>query len=138
MNNYLLWESDELEIVTPKNPHISLSEGQHFVVLTKNEIPNAWSDPELSAKAFLLATQLCRILEANKIAPWFNIQANGNWGLLPGTTPRFHVHVYTRLKTGKTWGQPVQLPLQPKTYNNEPLPESARHKISEMLDKNLC
>ncbi len=57
--------------------------------------------------------------------PWFNIQSNGNWGLLPGVTPFFHVYIYGRNKTSE-WGKPITLPEAPKTYKNEPMPEGDR------------
>lgn len=136
MKNFALWENDEFEVVTPKNPHIPPEEGFQLVILTKHEIIAAWSDPDLSAKAFHLSARVCQILEEMKLAPWFNIQANGNWGLLPGTTPRFHIHIYARLK-GKTWGQPVQLPLAPKTYTNSPISEDIRNLLTRILRERL-
>ena len=60
-------------------------------------------------------------MEKLKIAPWFNIQANGNWGLLQGTKPFFHIHIYGRNKT-TNWAKPLILPEAPKTYQNTPMP----------------
>ena len=71
-----------------------------------------------------------------KLAPWFNLQANGNWGLLPGNKPWFHIHVYARRK-GKTWAMPVQLPLTPGTFHNKPMTEKERKILSEALNKRL-
>ena len=129
MNIFTLWENEQLSILTPKNPHIPYSEGIHVIVSPKQEVANAWQDIDLSEATFRLATLSCKIMDDLGIAPWFNIQANGNWGLLPGATPFFHVHIYGRNKTD-SWGKPVTLPEAPKTYNNEPMPEEDRVKLS--------
>lgn len=127
-NNYLLWEDDEFEIRTPFNPHVPYSEGAHLVVSAKKAIANAWEDPEIAAQAFKLAAKACKIMDEMKLSSWFNLQANGNWGLLPGGTPFFHIHVYGRNKTN-SWGKPIILPEAPKTYQNDPMPESDRNKL---------
>lgn len=136
MNNFPLWDNSNFEVVTPKNPHVPTEEGLHVVVLPKKEITSAWADPELCGHAFNLAAQVCKIMEELEMAPWFNIQANGNWGLLPGGTLQFHIHIYARLK-GKTWGMPVQLPLAPGTYTNDPMSEPLRQKLADALSENL-
>lgn len=69
-------------------------------------------------------------MEKIQFAPWFNIQANGNWGLLPGNQPFFHVHIYGRNKT-LSWGKPIVLPEAPGTYQNAPMPESDRTTLTE-------
>lgn len=134
-NNYLLWENDEFEIRTPTNPHIPYSEGLHIVVASKEGIANAWEDPSLSSKAFKLAAKACKIMDELKLTPWFNLQANGNWGLLPDATPFFHIHIYGRNKTAN-WGKPLVLPEAPKTYKNDPMPEEDRLKLIQAF-KNL-
>ena len=131
-----LWSNEKFEIFTPANPHISPEEGLHVVVYPKTNIPFAWTDPELCAEIFRIAAKVAQIMEELKLAPWFNLQANGNWGLLPGNTPKFHVHVYARRK-GKTWGMPVQLPSTPKTYQNKPMTEDERKNLSEALKIHL-
>jgi diadenosine tetraphosphate (Ap4A) HIT family hydrolase len=70
------------------------------------------------------------------MAPWFNIQFNGNWGLLPGNTPFFHLHVYGRNKTAN-WAKPVVLPEAPKTYQNAPMPEADQSKLIEAFRAEL-
>lgn len=132
MNSIILWENSEFAVSTPKNPHIPYSEGMHLVVAPKTDIPNAWADVELASKAFRLASQVCRTLSDLDMAPWFNLQANGNWGLLEGNTPFFHIHVYGRNKT-QTWGKPLVLPEAPGTYTNDPMPEADQNKISAAL-----
>lgn len=135
-NNYLLWENDEYIVKTPFNPHIPYSEGLQIIVATKTEIKTAWEDPNAASKAFKIAAEACGIAEDLQLAPWFNIQSNGNWGLLPGATPFFHVHIYGRNKTD-SWGRPIVLPEAPKTYMNEPMPESDREKLIEALKSQL-
>lgn len=71
-------------------------------------------------------------MEDLHIAPWFNIQANGNWGLLPGAEKFFHIHIYGRNKTN-AWGKPLILPELPGIYQNEPMPESDRAILIEAL-----
>ena len=75
-------------------------------------------------------------MEELQLAPWFNLQANGNWGLLPGNSPRFHVHIYAR-RRGKTWGMPVQLPFAPRTYHNKPITKEERENLSDALNSRL-
>jgi len=136
MNTFLLWENSEFEVVTPKNPHVPYVQGLHIIVAPKREVPNAWTNITLSADTFGLAAQVCQILEKIQFAPWFNIQANGNWGLLPGGKPFFHVHIYGRNKTD-TWGKPITLPMLPKTYQNEPMPESDRNTLIEVFKSSI-
>jgi len=127
-NNFLLYENDSFVIKTPFNPHQPYKEGLHVIVVPKEGLENAWQNPSVSAKAFELAAKACKIMEQLDLAPWFNIQVNGNWGLLPGTTPFFHIHIYGRNKTD-AWGKPIVLPEMPKTYHNDPMPEADRNKL---------
>jgi len=133
MNSIILWENSEFAVSTPKNPHIPYSEGMHLVIAPKVDVPNAWEDVDLASKAFRLASQVCKVLSDLSMAPWFNIQANGNWGLLEGNTPFFHIHVYGRNKT-PTWGKPLVLPEAPGTYTYDPMPEAHQNKISAALE----
>lgn len=136
MSTFTLWENDAFSISTPKNPHLPYIEGAHIIVSPKREAPNAWTDLELSATTFRLASQACQVMEKMQFAPWFNIQANGNWGLLPGGQPFFHVHIYSRNKTS-TWGKPVVLPEAPGTYQNDPMPEGDRTALSQAFKSAL-
>lgn len=131
-NNYLLWEDDTFVVCTPFNPHISYEEGLHIIVKLKKEMQTAWQDPDLSGRAFTLAAHVSKIAEDLDISPWFNLQANGNWGLLPGAEKFFHIHVYGRNQTAN-WGKPISLPEAPNTYHNEPMPEFVRDQISQVL-----
>ena len=134
--SWALWSDDEFEVFTPFNPHIPSEEGLHVIVVPKAEIYSAWVDENLCAETFRVATKVAQVMEELKLAPWFNLQANGNWGLLPGSTPWFHVHVYARRK-GRTWGMPVQIPLAPGTYHNELMTEQERKDLSRALEKHL-
>lgn len=67
---------------------------------------------------------------------WFNLQANGNWGLLPGASPFFHIYIYGRNKTD-SWGKPIILPIEPKTYSNAPMPEGDRTILADKLSVEL-
>lgn len=135
-NNFILWENESFEIRTPFNPHIPYSEGGHLLVVPKADVPNAWEDPELAAEAFKLAATVCKIMDEMKLYPWFNLQANGNWGLLPGGTPFFHIHIYGRNKTD-SWGKPIVLPEAPKTFQNDPMPEEDRNKLIKAFKSGL-
>lgn len=121
----LLWENEDLTIVTPLNPHIPYKDGLHLVVISKVTIENAWQDADFSSYVFKTAAKACSIMQSIGIAPWFNIQANGNWGLLPGNKPYFHIHIYGRNKTQR-WAKPLILPEAPNTYKNKPMPEKDR------------
>lgn len=135
-NNYLLWENDTFLVKTPFNPHIPYSEGLHILVAPKADVVTAWEDSELSGEAFKLASKVSKVISDLNLAPWLNLQANGNWGLLPGATPFFHIHIYGRNKT-ESWGKPITLPELPKTYNNEPMPEYDRELLTRALKENL-
>lgn len=135
-NNFLLWEDDVFIICTPFNPHLSYSEGPIVIVKTKRDLESAWQDPDLSAEAFGLAAKVCTVMEDLQLTPWFNLQANGNWGLLPGSTPYFHIYIYGRNKT-ESWGKPIVLPTAPGTYQNDPMPELDRKALSETLEASL-
>jgi diadenosine tetraphosphate (Ap4A) HIT family hydrolase len=135
-NNYLLWENDTFLVKTPFNPHIPYSEGLHVIVAPKNDILSAWEDPELSGEAFKLASKVSKIISNLDLAPWQNLQANGNWGLLPGATPFFHIHIYGRNKT-ESWGKPITIPELPKTYSNDPMPDADRELLANALKDNL-
>jgi len=137
MNIYTLWENDTFSISTPKNPHMPYSEGAHIIVSPKQELPNAWTDLDLSTATFRLATEACQVMERLQLSPWFNIQANDNWGLLPGNQPFFHVHVYGRNQTDR-WGKPVILPDAPGTYQNDPMPETDRAALAEAFNASLA
>lgn len=130
--SYTLWSGEKFEVITLQNPHIPVQEGFHLLITLKERVPSAWTNPALCGEAFELSARVCQVMEKLELAPWFNLQANGNWGLLPNSTPHFHVHIYARRK-GKTWGMPVQLPLAPNTYNNEPMSDGEREKLSEVL-----
>jgi len=125
-----LWENDKFIIQTPLNPHLPNSEGLQLIVWSKQHLENAWQNPELGGEMFTVAAKACRIMEELEMAPWFNIGALGNWGLLPGRTPSFHIHIYGRNKTA-SWAKPLVLPEAPGTYHNEPMPESDRNKLIE-------
>lgn len=129
-HNPLIWENDEFVVRTPLNPHIPLREGFHLVVSTQKEISAAWDDAVLAGKAFQLASEICKRMKNMELSPWFNIQANGNWGLLEGASPFFHIHIYTRNKT-ESWGKPITLPEAPKTYKNETMPSELIGRLRE-------
>ena len=135
-NNYLLWEDDTFMVKTPFNPHTTYLEGLHVIVAPKADVLSAWEDPELSGEAFKLASKVSKIISDLNLAPWLNLQANGNWGLLPGATPFFHIHIYGRNKT-ESWGKPITLPELPKTYSNEPMPERDRELLTRAFKEDL-
>jgi diadenosine tetraphosphate (Ap4A) HIT family hydrolase len=135
-NNYSLWDNDTFIVKTPFNPHTPYSEGLHIIVAPKADITSAWEDPELSGEAFKLAAKVSQVITDLGMAPWLNLQANGNWGLLPGATPFFHIHIYGRNKTD-SWGKPITLPELPKTYHNAPMPEADRELLARTLSESL-
>ena len=135
-NNFVIWENEAFMIKTPFNPHTPYSEGPHLLVAPKADIITAWEDIEASTAAFHLASKICKVMDEINFAPWFNIQANGNWGLLEGATPFFHIHIYGRNKTD-SWGKPIVLRELPKSYQNEPMPESDRNLLIDAFKKSL-
>lgn len=136
MNIFTLWENGDFRISTPKNPHIPYKEGLHVIIAPKQIVANAWQDIDLTEATFKLAAATCKVMADSGLAPWFNIQANGNWGLLPGAKTFFHVHVYGRNMT-ETWGKPILLPEAPQSYQNNPMPESDRLELTAVLETSL-
>ena len=123
--SYLLWENERFVIHTPANPNIPYTEGAHLYVAPKNSLFAAWDNAALAGQTFELAAKACAIMKDLELAPWFNLQANGDWGHLPGRSLYFHIHIFGRNKT-EAWGQPIALPKAPGTYHNEPMPEKDR------------
>ncbi|HEX3568554.1 MAG TPA: hypothetical protein VHT70_02655 [Candidatus Saccharimonadales bacterium] len=136
MDTFTLWKNDEFSIITPDNPHVPYTEGLHVLVISKQDVAAAWDNPELAGKTFELAATACKIMVELGLAPWFNLQANGNWGLLPGGKPHFHIHIYGRNKTA-AWGKPISLPEAPGTYHNSPMPDEDRTKLAAALRARL-
>lgn len=135
-NNHLLWENDTFIVCTPFNPHLPYNEGPVVIVKPKANIANSWQDPSLTGSAFELSATVCQIMDKLTMTSWFNLQANGNWGLLPGAAPFFHIYIYGRNKTD-SWGKPIVLPEVPGTYQNDPMPEADRDRLTDALRASL-
>lgn len=133
---WILWSNKKFVIFTPANPHLPSKEGLHIVVRPKKKVASACSNPKLCAEAFKLAAKVSQTMKKLKMAPWFNLQANGNWHFLTGGPSHFHVHIYARRK-GKTWGMPVQLPAKPGIFHNKPMTKKERGNLSEALNSYL-
>ena len=134
---WTLWEDERFVVWTTANPHLPPEEGCHVLVAPKDPPPHAWADPSVTAATFELTARVCQVLERLGIAPWFNLQANGNWGLLPGGKPHLHVHIYARRPGGKTWAQPVDLPKAPGAFGFAPLDAATRDRLAAALRETL-
>jgi len=130
---WTLWEDERFVVATTANPHLPPEEGCHVLVWPKDPPPHAWTDPVLTGAVFELAARVCQVMERLGLADWFNLQANGNWGLLPGGTPHLHVHIYGRRRGGVTWAQPVELPKAPGGFGFAPLSEPDRARLTAAL-----
>jgi len=128
-DEFALWKNEKFIVTTLRNPHIPKSEGCHLVIRPLRELKRAWDDSKLCGEAFELASRISKVLIDEKIVDWTNLQNNQNWGLLPGGKLFFHVHIYGRKKSGKTWGQPVEIPKNPGTFKNEPMAERDIQKL---------
>ena len=138
MSNYwVLWEDEGFIITTPKNPHISPEEGCHIKINPKISMEKSWDDPVLAGKTFEFAAKASKIIVQEKIADWVNIQNNGNWGLLPNRKLNFHIHIYGRKKSGKTWIKPVKLPELPNTFRNKPMSFEERERLKSRFCKDF-
>lgn len=132
-----LWEDARFVVTAPGNPHLPPEEGCHVLVWPRDAPPHAWADPAVTAATFELAARVAGVLVALGLADWVNLQANGNWGLLPGATPRLHVHIYGRRRSGTTWAQPVDLPKAPGRFGFAPLAEPDCGRLSAALAEAL-
>ena len=135
--SWTLWEDEQFRVWTTANPHFPPEEGFHALVAPKDPPPHAWADPAVTAATFELTARVCQVMERLGMAPWFNLQANGNWGLLPGARPHLHVHIYARRQGGKTWAQPVDLPKAPGDFGFPPLDEPTRARLAAALAEAL-
>lgn len=135
--NWTLWQDARFVVSTPANPHVPPEEGCHLQVWPRQAPAHAWADPALTGAAFELAARVSRVLERLGLVDWVNLQANGNWGLLPGATPRLHVHIYGRRRGGQTWGEPVDLPKAPGQFGFSPLSEADRERLTGALAETL-
>jgi len=136
-NNIILWQNPDFIVFTPKNPHLSLAQGRHLVAMPKKSMTAAWDNPVLAGKCFALAAQVAKIWINLNLVQWANLQFNGNWGLLTGRTPFFHVHIYGRKKTSSTWGQPVVLPKLPGSFHFPTMPEQEIKLLKKTFKKQL-
>jgi diadenosine tetraphosphate (Ap4A) HIT family hydrolase len=135
--NWTLWEDARFAVSTTANPHLPPEEGCHLLVWPKDPPPHAWADPAVTAATFELAARVSQVLERLGLVDWVNLQANGNWGLLPGSKSHLHVHIYGRRRGGKTWAQPVELPKAPGQFGFAPLSETDRNRIAAALAEAL-
>ncbi len=133
---FVLWKNDKFVLSTPKNPHLPKSEGCHLIIRPTKNLEKAWDNSKLCGEAFELASKIAKILIDEKIVDWVNLQYNDNWGLLKGKLS-FHVHIYGRKKSGKTWMQPVELPKLPGTFINEPMSKNDIEKLTAKLKEIL-
>ena len=131
------WQDARFAVTTTANPHLPPEERCHLLVLPKDPPPHAWADPAVTAAAFELAARVSQVLVRLGLADWVNLQANGNWGLLPGAEPHFHVHLYGRRCGGSTWAQPVDLPKAPGQFGFAPLSEADRTRLAAALAEAL-
>ncbi len=136
-DTWTLWEDARFVVTTPGNPHLPPEEGCHLLVWPQDAPPNAWADPALTAATFELAARVSQVLERLGLVDWVNLQANGNWGLLLGATPKLHVHIYGRRRGGKTWAQPVDLPKAPGQFGFAPLSAADRERLTTALAEAL-
>ena len=133
-NDWVLWKNEEMSLEAAFHPAISRSEGFHLVLLQKKGVasPSPWADPKLYAKMSLLAAKASRVIRIAGMADWINIHYDGNIGAAKGN-PKMHIHIFGRLKTGKLWGGPLQLPSGEGSHGNEPLTEEERAKFREVF-----
>jgi diadenosine tetraphosphate (Ap4A) HIT family hydrolase len=136
-DQWTLWEDARFKVWTTSNPHLPPEEGCHLLVAPKDPPAHAWADPAVTAATFGLTARVCQVLERLGLIDWANLQANGNWGLLPGGKPHLHVHIYGRRKGGTTWAQPVDLPKSPGAFGFAPLSEDDRARIGAALAEAL-
>jgi len=127
----VLWENEEMSLQSAFKPAIPREEGFHLVLLQKKDIPSPWTDPELYARMSRVAAITSGVLIEVGMAEWANIQYNGN--LDAGKKPKMHIHIFARLKTGKLWGGPLQLPRGEGPYGNEPLTDEEVARLRSAL-----
>lgn len=131
-NEWVLWENDEMSLQAAFNPAIPREEGLHIVLLQKKNVPSPWSDPELFSRMSMFAAKVGGVLINMGMADWVNIHCDGNIGAAKGN-PKMHIHIFGRLKTGRNWGGPLQLPSGEGPYGHEPLSVQDRERLRSTL-----
>lgn len=127
----VLWENGEMSLQSAFKPAIPRTEGFHLVLLQKKEVPSPWGSPELYARMSRVAAIASGVLIEVGMADWANIQYNGN--LDAGKKPKMHIHIFARLKTGLSWGGPIQLPRGEGPYGNDPLTDEEVVRLRSAL-----
>lgn len=130
--DWSLWENAEMSLQAAFNPGIPRTEGFHVVLLQKSDVPSPWADPELFSRMSLAAAKASKVMMELGMADWINIHCDGNIGAAKGN-PKMHIHIFGRLKTGPTWGGPLQLPSGEGPYGNEPLTDQEIERLRSAL-----
>lgn len=120
INGRVLYQTKTFSVVTPlTKPHIPREEGGHLMICaTEKYFPDrtAFSPEEavelmrlsmLTAEAFPAA-----MAERGVAIDRINFQENGNWALLSGRPPVFHLHLYARQigSRSQIWGEALFFP----------------------------
>jgi diadenosine tetraphosphate (Ap4A) HIT family hydrolase len=126
----LIFESDNFEIITPENPHVSRRDGGHLIVNPKVPVEDRTKLSREKAIELMKLTMVAGAAMKNALTRRgieigrINYQDNGNW------RHELHVHLYGRARgaTIQIYGHPLTLPptqeaFQEQMGNLEPLTE---------------
>ena len=126
----LIFESENFEVITPEQPHVSRSDGGHLIINPKVPVEDRTRLSREQAIELIKLTMVSgeamktvltqKGIEIGRI----NYQDNGNW------RHELHVHLYGRARaaTIQIYGHPIRLPPTPEAFkeqmgNLEPLSE---------------
>lgn len=118
----LVFESKYFQILAPRNPHVSRTDGGHLIIAPKEAVEDRTKLSSQKAielmKLTMVAGEAMRavLLKSGVDIRRINYQENGNW------KNELHVHLYGRAKsaTFQKYGAPLKFPATQKEFDAAP------------------
>ncbi len=117
----LIFETDNFQVITLGNPHLSRTDGGHLIIDPKIPVEDRTKLSPVLAKELIILTMV--VGEAMKVGLGkngidlgrINYQDNGNW------RHELHIHLYGRAKgaTNQQYGWALKFPLTAEAFERE-------------------
>lgn len=117
----LIFESQNFEVITPEQPHVSRSDGGHLIINPKVPVEDRTRLSREKAIELMKLTMVTGEAMKNVLTQKgieigrINYQDNGNW------RHELHVHLYGRARgaTIQIYGHPLTLPPTPEAFKEQ-------------------